>query len=116
MSIPPSGDVFSMILFGVLLVCVIGLAGYVWIKLGGRPKVLDYRGIKIRINAGLPAGKIVLTDAAWQPLGETAPDQFDTISLPANCAAALLSPQDFATFAARKSEASAVLSQQRLQA
>jgi len=105
-----------MVLFGILLVSVIGLAGYVWVKLGGRPKVLDYRGIKIRSNAGLPTGKIVLTDAAWQPLGETVPDQFDTVALPPNCAAALLSPQDFATFATRKTEATAVLSQQRLQA
>jgi len=116
MSIPPSGDVFSMILFGILLACVIGLVGYVWVKLGSRPKLLEYRGIRIQINPGLPAGKIVLTDAAWQPLGETSPDQFDSIALPQNCAAALLSPKDFAAFAARKSEATAVLSQQRLQA
>lgn len=116
MSIPPSGDLFSMILFGILLACAVGLVGFVWTKLGGQPKVMDYRGIKLRINAGLPAGKIVLTDASWRPLGETAPDQFDTIALPQNCASALLSPQDFAAFAARLTEAPAVLSTQRLQA
>ena len=113
---PPSGDVFSMILFGILLVCVIGLAGYVWARLGARPKALSYRGLKIQINAGLPAGKIVLTNAAWQPLSETVPDQFDTVALPQDCAAALLSPRDFAAFVARKTEATTVLAQQRLQA
>ncbi|MDB5360613.1 MAG: hypothetical protein JWO51_1910 [Rhodospirillales bacterium] len=114
---PPSGDVFSMILFGILLACVFGLVGYVWVKLGGRPKVVEYRGLTIRINAGLPAGKIVLTDAAWQPLGETAPDQFDTIALPAECTAAWLSPKDFAAFlAARKIEPAAVMPERRLQA
>jgi hypothetical protein len=116
MYIPPSGDVLSMVLFGILLACVIGLVAFVWVKLGGRPKTLVFRGIKIRINAGLPAGKIVLTDGAWQPLAEIQPDQFDTIALPRRCAAAWLSPADFAAFAARQTEATQVLSEQRLRA
>jgi len=116
MSIPPSGDFASIVLFGVLLACIVGLMGFVWVKLGRRPRALDFRGIKIRVNAGLPAGKIVLTDAAWQPLGETMPDQFDTVSLPQGCAAAWLSPGDFIALAARQIEATQLLSDPRLQA
>ena len=102
MSIPPSADVLDMVLFGILLACVIGLVGFVWIRLGGRPKRLDHRGLKIRINPGLPPGKIVLTDGKWQPIGETDPDRLDTIALPQGCAAAWLSTPDYAALAARK--------------
>ena len=116
MSFPPSGDVLSMVLFGILLACIVVLIGFVWVKLGRRPKALEFRGIKLRVNAGLPAGKIVLTDAAWQPLGETAPDQFDTIALPQVCAAAWLSPGDFTALAARQVQATPLLSDPHLQA
>jgi len=116
MSIPPSGDVVSMVLFGILLSCIVGLIGFVWVKLGRRPKALEFRGIKLRVNPGLPPGKIVLTDATWQPLGETAPDQFDTIALPQGCAAAWLSPGDFTALAARRVEPAPLLSDPRLQA
>ena len=116
MSIPPSGDVLSMALFGILLASVIGLVAFIWIKHGSRPKDHVFRGIKIRVNAGLPKGRIVLTDRAWQPLGDIRPDQFDTIALPGGCAAAWLSPADFAAFATRKTEATPVRSGQRLRA
>jgi hypothetical protein len=105
-----------MVLFGILLACVIGLVAFVWVKLGGRPQAPVFRGIKIRVNAGLPAGKIVLTDGAWQPLGETQPEEFDTIALPRHCAAAWLSPVDFAAFAARQTKSTRVPSEQRLRA
>jgi hypothetical protein len=116
MSIPPSGDVFSMVLFGIFLACVIGLVAFVWVKLGNRPKAHVFRGIKIRVNAGLPKGRIVLTDGAWQPLSEIKPDQFDTVALPQGCTAAWLSPADFTAFVARRTGATPVLSYQRLRA
>jgi hypothetical protein len=116
MSIPPAGNLLSMALFGILLACVIGLVAFVWIKLGSRPKGHVFRGIKVRVNAGLPKGRIVLTDRAWQPLGETRPDQFEMIALPPGCAAAWLSPADFAAFATRRTEATRVLYGQRLRA
>ncbi|HLZ67303.1 MAG TPA: hypothetical protein VKQ29_13810 [Aliidongia sp.] len=116
MSIPPSGDLLSMVLFLTLLACTFGLVGFVWVKLGNRPKPIDYRGLSIHLNPGLPAGKIVLTDGKWQPLGETEPAQFDTVALPRDCAAALFSTRDFAAFAARRSNAPRRLSQHSLQA
>lgn len=116
MSIPPSGDVFSMALFGILLASIVGLVGYVWIKLGARPKVLTFRNLKVLLNPGLPAGKIVLTDAQWQPLGETDPGHFDSVVLPPGCAAALLSTKDFATFAAGRRATTPPLAAPRLRA
>jgi len=106
-----------MILFGILLACVIGLVGFVWIKLGARRKPLEHRNLKLHLNPALPTGKIVLADAAWTPLGETSPDQFDTTVLPPGCSAALLSTRDFAAFAARSRTVPApALGEQRLRA
>jgi hypothetical protein len=116
MSIPPSGDVLSMVLFGILLACVIALIGFVSIKLGGRPQLINYRGLKIRVNPGLPVGRIVLTDASWQPVGETEATSFDTIALPAGCAAAWMSSQDFAALTARNNAANRPLPATSLQA
>jgi hypothetical protein len=116
MSIPPSADALSMTLFMILLACVLGLVGFVWIKLGGRPRALDYRGLQIRLNPGLPQGKIVLTDGKWQPIGETDARQFDRIALPQGCTAAWLSTKDFAALAARKADKPHPLSEHSLQA
>jgi hypothetical protein len=116
MSIPPSGDVLSMILFGILLACVIGLIGFVAVKLGGRPRLVHYRGLKIRVNAGLPVGKVVLTDASWQPVGETEPAMLDTIALPVGCAAAWLSSKDFAALTSRNNAANRPMPAPSLQA
>ena len=44
----------------------------------------------------------VLVDDNWRPIGETAPDQFDTLSLPDGCAAAWLSTRDFTLLETRK--------------
>lgn len=102
MSIFSSGDPLSMILFAGLLLSAIGLVGFVLVKLGAPPRTITHRGLKIRLNAGLPAGKIVLVDDNWRPIGETAPDQFDTLSLPDGCAAAWLSTRDFTLLETRK--------------
>jgi hypothetical protein len=116
MSIPPAGDAFSMALFLVLLAGIVGLVAFVWIKLGARPKTFEYRGLKLRLNLGLPAGKIVLTNAAWQPIGQSTPDQFDTAVLPPGCAAALFSAKDFAAFTANGNRTRPALAEGRLQA
>jgi len=110
MSIFASGDVPSVVLFGTLLLSVIGLIGFVVVKLGGPPKSLTYRGLQIRLHAGLPTGKIVLVDGNWRPIGETAPDLFDTTPLPQGSAAAWLSSRDFAQLEARKTILPQILS------
>lgn len=104
MSVSSSGAPLSMVLAGILLACVLGLIVFVTLKLGGRPKTLKHRGLKIRMHPELPPGKIILTDADWQPIGETGPDRLDTTSLPRGCAAAWLSAEDFAMLAMRKGQ------------
>jgi hypothetical protein len=105
MTIFPSGDSLSMVLFAVLLLSIAGLASFVVIKLGAPRRTITHRGLRIRANLGLPAGKIVLVDENWRPIGETSPDLFDMLSLPEGAVAAWLSSADFAELEARKTSA-----------
>lgn len=102
MSIFPSGDTLGLVLFGSLVLSIIGLVIFLLAKLGAPARSLTHRGLKIRLNAGLPAGKIVLVDTEWRPIGETTPDQFDSLALPRDCAAAWLSTRDFGRLEASK--------------
>lgn len=114
MSIFSSGDTFGMVLFVVLLFSVISLVCFALVKLGAPPRTLTHRGLKIRLNAGLPVGKIVLVDDNWRPIGETEPDQFDTLALPVDCAAAWLSTRDFTILETRRTGTSRHLSRHPL--
>jgi hypothetical protein len=112
LSIPPSGDITSMVLFAILVLVIFALIGFVWIKLGTRPPAIERRGLKVLVNLALPSGKVVLTDAAWRAIGETDPDHFDSHILPAGCAAALFSREDFRVLLANETKAGDRLSQQ----
>jgi hypothetical protein len=105
MSIFPSGDTLGTVLFGVLLLSICALVGLVIVKLGAPRRTITHRGLKIRANLSLPAGKIVLVDENWRPIGETSPREFDTLSLPQGAVAAWLAAGDFAELETRKAGA-----------
>ena len=98
----PPGDILGTALFGILLLSMIGVAGFIVRKLAAPTRSLTHRGLKIRQNARLPVGKVVLVDENWRLIGETAPDRFDSEPLPAGSAAAWFSAADFNRFEASK--------------
>ena len=116
MPVTPTGDILSLVLFAILVVCVIGLVAYVWIRLGRRRKLVLHRGIGLHLNPALPTGKVVFIDAASHPIGETAFEKFDTVVLPPACAGALLSPADYAALLAQKTPVKKVPENRRAQA
>jgi len=105
-----------LVLVGILLVCVLGLVAYVWIRLGRKKKVIQYRGVRLHLNAALPAGKIVFVDATLRPIGEMAFEGIDIAPLPPQCAGMLLSPKDYASILARPAKTEEIAATQRRQA
>lgn len=116
MSGPQTDDILRGILFGTLLGCAIGLAGYIRIRLGRKEKKIEYRGIALHLNPALPAGRIVFIDRASLPICDAVFERLDVGHLPPDCTGALLSPADYASLLARQSGAKEVRASQRIQA